>query len=190
MDPHACVWWHRKLCFLLLLDFLGVGSDSGERSSRVQVGTSESQRLDVKNQPENIQWHPRYASRQYLLCYWLIVGCLHKPECEPWTRNDLIYLISYFAGELRLVLYTCQEEWRNQVGGSHTRSSLKVCADSVSRNLAPEERIIRHGYLLLKWQRLVSCLHSSLCKYVEEIFTGRYNMIHWFDSQDMKDFNT
>lgn len=45
-----------------------MGSDSGERSTRVQVGTSDSQRLDVKNQQENIQWHPRYASLQRLLC--------------------------------------------------------------------------------------------------------------------------
>lgn len=52
----------------MLLEFIGVGSDSGERSTRVQVGTSDSQRLDVKNQQENIQWHPRYASLQRLLC--------------------------------------------------------------------------------------------------------------------------
>ncbi|GMY29843.1 lon protease homolog 2, peroxisomal [Fagus crenata] len=44
----------------------GAGSDSGERSSRVQVGTSESQRLDVKNQPENIQWHPRGVAARAL----------------------------------------------------------------------------------------------------------------------------
>ncbi|KAK4557650.1 hypothetical protein RGQ29_007418 [Quercus rubra] len=44
----------------------GVGSDSGERSSRVQVGTSDSQRLDVKNQQENIQWHPRGVAARAL----------------------------------------------------------------------------------------------------------------------------
>ena len=60
-------WWQRKLLlllFFLLLEFIGVGSDSGKYS---QVGTSDSQRLDVKNQQENIQWHPRYASLQHLL---------------------------------------------------------------------------------------------------------------------------
>ncbi|XP_023905674.1 lon protease homolog 2, peroxisomal [Quercus suber] len=44
----------------------GVGSDSGERSTRVQVGTSDSQRLDVKNQQENIQWHPRGVAARAL----------------------------------------------------------------------------------------------------------------------------
>lgn len=46
---------------------LGVGSDSGERSSRIQVGASDSQRLDVKNQQENIHWHTRYESQWHLL---------------------------------------------------------------------------------------------------------------------------
>jgi len=76
----------------VLLEFIGVGSDSGERSTRVQVGTSDSQRLDVKNQQENIQWHPRYASLLhcsiYSILHWkflaniFIVGCFNKLECE------------------------------------------------------------------------------------------------------------
>ena len=120
----------------------------------------------------SIYWVPRWK----FLANIFIVGCLNKLECELWACYDLV---SYFAEESQLVLYICQEEWRNQVGGSLTRSSLKVCADSVSRNLAPEERIIQHGYLLLKWQRPVSCcLHSSLRMYVDEIFTGRYIMIY------------
>lgn len=45
-----------------------MGSDSGERSSRVQVGTSDSQRLDVKNQQEIIHWHTRYVSLHHLTC--------------------------------------------------------------------------------------------------------------------------
>lgn len=45
------------------------------------------------------------------------VGCFHKAECELWNHSDLL---SYFSGELQLVLYICQEEWKNRVGGSHT----------------------------------------------------------------------
>lgn len=46
-----------------------MGSDSGERSSRIQVGTSDSQRLDAKNQQEIIHWHARYVSLlQHLPC--------------------------------------------------------------------------------------------------------------------------
>lgn len=46
-----------------------MGSDSGERSSRIQVGTSDSQRLDAKNQQEIIHWHTRYVSSlQHLSC--------------------------------------------------------------------------------------------------------------------------
>ncbi|KAB1202686.1 hypothetical protein CJ030_MR8G012644 [Morella rubra] len=44
----------------------GVGSDSGERSSRIQVGASDSQRLDVKNQQENIHWHTRGVAARAL----------------------------------------------------------------------------------------------------------------------------
>lgn len=53
-----------------LLDFfliLGIGSDSGEKSSRVQVGTSDSQRVDGKNQ-QDIHWHSRYTRTKNLFC--------------------------------------------------------------------------------------------------------------------------
>lgn len=40
---------------------IGIGSDSGERSLRVQVGASGSHRLDAKNQQENIHWHNRFV---------------------------------------------------------------------------------------------------------------------------------
>ncbi|KAG2680132.1 hypothetical protein I3843_11G085200 [Carya illinoinensis] len=43
-----------------------VGSDSGERSSRVHVGASDSHRLDVKNQQENIHWHTRGVAARAL----------------------------------------------------------------------------------------------------------------------------
>ena len=45
-----------------MLEFLisGMGSDSGERSSKVQVGTADSQRVDGKNQ-QDIHWHTRYT---------------------------------------------------------------------------------------------------------------------------------
>lgn len=38
-----------------------VGSDSGERSSKIQVATSESNKPDGKNQQEVIHWHTRYS---------------------------------------------------------------------------------------------------------------------------------
>ncbi|KAM1787508.1 hypothetical protein ACFX11_037897 [Malus domestica] len=44
----------------------GVGSDSGERSSRVQVGTSDSHRPDGKNQQEVIHWHTRGVAARAL----------------------------------------------------------------------------------------------------------------------------
>ncbi|KAG6684320.1 hypothetical protein I3842_12G057100 [Carya illinoinensis] len=44
----------------------GVGSDSGERSSRVHVGASDSHRLDAKNQQENIHWHNRGVAARAL----------------------------------------------------------------------------------------------------------------------------
>ncbi|PON48408.1 Lon protease, bacterial/eukaryotic-type [Trema orientale] len=44
----------------------GVGSDSGERSSRIQVGASESQKLDGKNQQEVIHWHTRGVAARAL----------------------------------------------------------------------------------------------------------------------------
>jgi hypothetical protein len=53
----------------------------------------------------------------YCLANIVNVGCFHKIECELWNHDDLL---SYFSGELLLVLYICQEEWKNQVGGSHT----------------------------------------------------------------------
>ncbi|KAL5551249.1 hypothetical protein UlMin_001425 [Ulmus minor] len=44
----------------------GAGSDSGERSSRVQVGASDSQKLDGKNQQEVIHWHTRGVAARAL----------------------------------------------------------------------------------------------------------------------------
>ncbi|EXC26738.1 Lon protease-2-like protein [Morus notabilis] len=44
----------------------GVGSDSGERNSRVQVGTSDSHKLDGKNQQEAIHWHTRGVAARAL----------------------------------------------------------------------------------------------------------------------------
>ncbi|KAG2676535.1 hypothetical protein I3760_12G057100 [Carya illinoinensis] len=44
----------------------GVGSDSGERSSRVHVGASDSHSLDAKNQQENIHWHNRGVAARAL----------------------------------------------------------------------------------------------------------------------------
>ncbi|KAL4027086.1 hypothetical protein IC575_015543 [Cucumis melo] len=44
----------------------GVGSDSGDRSSRVQSGTSDSQRVDGKNHQEVIQWHSRGVAARAL----------------------------------------------------------------------------------------------------------------------------
>ncbi|KAF5477686.1 hypothetical protein F2P56_004303 [Juglans regia] len=43
-----------------------VGSDSSERSSRVHVGASDSHRLDVKNQQENMHWHTRGVAARAL----------------------------------------------------------------------------------------------------------------------------
>ncbi|XP_040986173.1 lon protease homolog 2, peroxisomal-like [Juglans microcarpa x Juglans regia] len=43
-----------------------VGSDSGERSSRVHVGASDSHRLDAKNQQENMHWHTRGVAARAL----------------------------------------------------------------------------------------------------------------------------
>ena len=39
---------------------LGVGTDSGEGSSKVQVGISDTHKLDGKNQQEVIHGHTRY----------------------------------------------------------------------------------------------------------------------------------
>lgn len=44
----------------------GVGSDSGDRSSRVQSGTSDPQRVDGKNHQEVIQWHSRGVAARAL----------------------------------------------------------------------------------------------------------------------------
>lgn len=44
---------------------IGVGSDSGERSSRIQVGNSDPQKADGKNQQEVIHWHTRYGWSHY-----------------------------------------------------------------------------------------------------------------------------
>lgn len=44
----------------------GVGSDSGERSSKIQVGNSENLKLDGKNQQEVIRWHNRGVSARAL----------------------------------------------------------------------------------------------------------------------------
>ncbi|KAL6178499.1 hypothetical protein ACLB2K_050017 [Fragaria x ananassa] len=43
----------------------GMGSDSGERSSKVQVGTSDPQRVDGKNQ-QDIHWHTRGVAARAL----------------------------------------------------------------------------------------------------------------------------
>ena len=40
---------------------VGVGTESGERSSKIQVATSESNKPDGKNQQEVIHWHTRYS---------------------------------------------------------------------------------------------------------------------------------
>lgn len=45
---------------------IGVGSDHGERSSRIQVGTTDPQKLDGKNQQEVIHWHTRYSQTKYM----------------------------------------------------------------------------------------------------------------------------
>lgn len=52
---------------LVICLILGVGSESGERGSRVQVGTSDSHRPDGKNQQEVIHWHTRYMNQNCIL---------------------------------------------------------------------------------------------------------------------------
>ncbi|KAF4362575.1 hypothetical protein F8388_011402 [Cannabis sativa] len=44
----------------------GVGGDSGERSSRIQVGASEPHKLDGKNHQEVIHWHTRGVAARAL----------------------------------------------------------------------------------------------------------------------------
>ncbi|XVF51891.1 hypothetical protein PTKIN_Ptkin04bG0220800 [Pterospermum kingtungense] len=44
----------------------GVGSDSGERSSKVQVSTSDTHKVDGKNQSEVIHWHNRGVAARAL----------------------------------------------------------------------------------------------------------------------------
>lgn len=44
----------------------GVGTDSGERSSKIQVATSESNKPDGKNQQEVIHWHTRGVAARAL----------------------------------------------------------------------------------------------------------------------------
>ncbi|XP_023005281.1 lon protease homolog 2, peroxisomal-like isoform X2 [Cucurbita maxima] len=44
----------------------GVGSDPGDRSSRAQSGSSDSQRVDGKNHQEVIQWHSRGVAARAL----------------------------------------------------------------------------------------------------------------------------
>ncbi|XP_057513156.1 lon protease homolog 2, peroxisomal isoform X1 [Actinidia eriantha] len=44
----------------------GVGTDSGEGSSKVQVGTSDTHKLDGKNQQEVIHWHTRGVAARAL----------------------------------------------------------------------------------------------------------------------------
>lgn len=39
----------------------GVGSDSGERASKVPVGTSDGHKVDGKGHQEVIHWHTRYV---------------------------------------------------------------------------------------------------------------------------------
>ncbi|RXH97116.1 hypothetical protein DVH24_035784 [Malus domestica] len=53
-------------CLFLHSIQMSVGSDSGERSSRVQVGTSDSHRPDGKNQQEVIHWHTRGVAARAL----------------------------------------------------------------------------------------------------------------------------
>lgn len=58
---------HERKFLVGLFLILGIGSDSGEKSSRVQVGTSDSQRVDGKNQ-QDIHWHSRYTRTKNLFC--------------------------------------------------------------------------------------------------------------------------
>ncbi|THG09991.1 hypothetical protein TEA_012685 [Camellia sinensis var. sinensis] len=44
----------------------GVGTDSGEGSSKIQVGTSDPHKLDGKNQQEIIHWHTRGVAARAL----------------------------------------------------------------------------------------------------------------------------
>ncbi|KAJ9135140.1 hypothetical protein P3X46_032354 [Hevea brasiliensis] len=44
----------------------GVGSDSGDRSSKIQVGNSDNLKLDGKNQQEVIRWHNRGVAARAL----------------------------------------------------------------------------------------------------------------------------
>ncbi|TYI15487.1 hypothetical protein ES332_A08G189400v1 [Gossypium tomentosum] len=44
----------------------GVGSESGERSSKVQISTSDSHKVDGKSHPEVIHWHKRGVAARAL----------------------------------------------------------------------------------------------------------------------------
>ena len=47
---------------------IGVGSDHGERSSRIPVGTTDPQKVDGKSQQDVIHWHTRYSQTKYMFC--------------------------------------------------------------------------------------------------------------------------
>lgn len=54
------------LCVDLICFCLGAGSDSGERSLKFLVGTTDAQKSDAKDQQE-VQWHSRFALSLHLL---------------------------------------------------------------------------------------------------------------------------
>jgi hypothetical protein len=93
-----------------------VGSDSGERSSRIQVGTSDSQRLDVKNQQEIIHWHTRYVLQQHLSCSVLDIVWLtfQNVNCEIIV---ICYLISQGSCSscFTLVKRSGKTEWEGHI---------------------------------------------------------------------------
>lgn len=58
----------------------GGGTDAIERSPKLHVGSSESHKIDGKNQQEVIHWHARYGPACNLLTSW-------TPLFSPWVQH-------------------------------------------------------------------------------------------------------
>lgn len=53
---------------------VSVGFDSLDQSSKLQGGSSDSHKLDTKNQNDAVHWHSRYSSTEYLLYHLKNIG--------------------------------------------------------------------------------------------------------------------
>jgi len=87
--------WFPILFYVFFL--VGVGTDSLDRSSKLQGGSPNSHRLDVKNQHDVVHWHKRYGSGNIFcvtlrnLIHNINTLTIHQAICRKLSHQNIFF---------------------------------------------------------------------------------------------------